>query len=318
MVDILSKDILPAFRRYYPTLTPLDHDWPLHVLSAGSNTVSPGTPEITLDADWSSLPGGWYQQQAGHGRKLRDFELVYIVAGRGRFWDEQLRCQDVAAGDVFLLAPGQWHHYTFLRETGWSEYWAVFNGPQAARLRGSGLFTPDRPVLRVLDDPELREMFENILTACHHHRPGFQMEAASWLLLIISRLFQADTVLKRTVNPTEEAIRSAIEWIEEAKQEELTMEEVAADLHVSYAHFRRCFKQTTGMSPHQYHLQVRLNHAKGLLTQTAMLIHEVAQACGFPDEHYFSRLFRKKTGCSPRVWREQAHLAPLPQKSGNS
>jgi transcriptional regulator GlxA family with amidase domain len=63
------------------------------------------------------------------------------------------------------------------------------------------------------------------------------------------------------------------------------------------------FAHHTGLSPHQYRLQVRLGRARTLLSETALSVKEVAFRCGFESEHYFSRLFRRKTGVAPGRWR---------------
>ena len=56
-------------------------------------------------------------------------------------------------------------------------------------------------------------------------------------------------------------------------------------------------------SPSQYHLNVRLNRAKELLTSTALSINEIASHTGFESVFYFSKLFKKKNGASPRSYR---------------
>ncbi len=298
---------LPS-RSFYPTLTPRDHEWGLHILSAGSNTIPAGTPEIGLDATWDSLPPEWYQSSTGPVRRLRDFELVYLVHGKGKFWDAEMRESPVDAGHALLLLPGQWHHYTYLQETGWSEYWVFFGGETAQRLRRNGFLDAKQPVLFGGRDDALIWHFERILELCQHRPLGFQMEAGACLLYLLGRLLGSEQIRHAQINPTAEAIRDAIDYLESNPAESVDIQQLAAELHLSYPHFRRVFKEQTGLSPHQYHLQVKLNQAKAMLNHSAFSISEISERIGFDDAHYFSRLFHKKTGLTPSEWRGQKEI----------
>ena len=71
-------------------------------------------------------------------------------------------------------------------------------------------------------------------------------------------------------------------------------------------HFRRCFKEETGTTPLGYLTDLRINRAKKLLRATPyQSIGSIAAGCGFSDEFYFSRVFRKETGISPREYRKK-------------
>ena len=74
---------------------------------------------------------------------------------------------------------------------------------------------------------------------------------------------------------------------------------------MSYRNFRHLFKHFTGLPPQQYHLELKLNHAKKLLTESRASIAEIASSVGFTNPFYFSRFFRQKTRRSPTQWRNQ-------------
>ena len=82
------------------------------------------------------------------------------------------------------------------------------------------------------------------------------------------------------------------------------MEDAAAGLYVSYAKFRRTFKAHTGLTPGQFHLQLRISRAKDLLTGTDLPVKQIALQLGFDSPYYFSRIFKKKTGHPPQEWRD--------------
>jgi len=68
-------------------------------------------------------------------------------------------------------------------------------------------------------------------------------------------------------------------------------------------HFARLFKKTTGVSPWNYALQLKIDKAKELLLSTGRSVKEVAGEVGFDDPNYFCRIFRKKTGVPPSRFR---------------
>lgn len=68
--------------------------------------------------------------------------------------------------------------------------------------------------------------------------------------------------------------------------------------------FGRAFKQSTGISPHRYVLEARIERAKELLAERVLSITEVALATGFATPSHFSVTFRRVTGITPRGWRE--------------
>ena len=77
--------------------------------------------------------------------------------------------------------------------------------------------------------------------------------------------------------------------------------------HVFYCsdHLRRRFKKTVGMTPTEYLIDLRLNHAKKLLTEhKGYTISEISTMCGYYDSRYFSRLFKKRLGVTPREFAE--------------
>jgi len=67
-------------------------------------------------------------------------------------------------------------------------------------------------------------------------------------------------------------------------------------------YFRKLFKQETGVTPLEYLTNLRIEHAKGLLSNASLTIRQIAAMVGYDDPYYFSRIFKKATGKSPSQW----------------
>ena len=76
---------------------------------------------------------------------------------------------------------------------------------------------------------------------------------------------------------------------------------------MSVSTFQRRWNEAMGITPARYALGLRLQEACRLLIETSDSISEVANACGFDDEFYFSRCFRREFGIPPRSYRKD-HL----------
>ena len=85
--------------------------------------------------------------------------------------------------------------------------------------------------------------------------------------------------------------------------DEITLEIVSEKFGISIRSLNRRFKQATGKSPMQYLQQLRIENAQELLKTSNLSIAEVAYNVGYPDNSYFSALFRKAISVSPKEYR---------------
>jgi AraC family transcriptional regulator len=90
-----------------------------------------------------------------------------------------------------------------------------------------------------------------------------------------------------------------LDLIESDLSENLSLSILANAAGLSEYHFLRMFKQSTGVTPHQYVINQRIERAKGLLQRTDMTVTEIAYLLGFSTPAHFSHHFRRKTGVTP-------------------
>lgn len=102
-----------------------------------------------------------------------------------------------------------------------------------------------------------------------------------------------------------EAFEALTEKIAASPELPWNFEKEARKLSVSYAHFRRLFEQFFQVPPGAFLLSARLEKAAGLLSGTTSAIRQIAHECGFEDEFYFSRIFKKYRNISPKLYREK-------------
>ena len=203
---------------------------------------------------------------------------------------------------VFLLFPGIWHAFAPRAEIGWTEHFVGFRGAYPETLQKKGFLDPAMPVYRPGRDLPLLENYYAIFELADAERPGFQLRIGALIIQMIAGLLSGDMATSLS-SEAESLVNQAKFLMQEYIYGMLTSRDFERHLSVSYSSFSSVFHDYTGMSPHQYFLQLKVNQAKLLLTNEGSSVKEVAFALNFESEFYFSRLFKKKTGFSPLQWK---------------
>lgn len=289
---------LQSHFRYLPVL-PAQRQWGLFLTDCGYTVIEPGTPyppQRHPDAyhfDWK------------RGRTLSEYQVVYITRGRGVFEAKGVRRQAIETGDVFVLFPGVWHRYAPDPKTGWDEQWIGFSGPLAERLLHAPFFRHSKPVLRIGAEDSLRRRFIELVDAVERNPAGAPFSSAGDILKIVG-------LIQERIRPVGASgrisglIREAQNRILEQAAHALDFEALAREFGVSYTTFRRRFRQQTGVAPAQFQNTIRINRARDLLSSTEFSVTEIAEQTGFDTVFYFSRVFKKKTGLTPKAFRDHA------------
>lgn len=103
---------------------------------------------------------------------------------------------------------------------------------------------------------------------------------------------------------TPDIVLQAAKYIDEHFAEPITADTLATLLHSSPRTMQRMFNKRLDLGPIDYLVQVRIEKAKALLCRTNAGLKDIAEAVGYADSYYFSRLFKRYTGASPSAYRE--------------
>ena len=117
---------------------------------------------------------------------------------------------------------------------------------------------------------------------------------------------KSDRIELSRVGPVDRRLRRAVEFMHDNFGREIAVEEIAASAYLSEYHFARLFKQVSGVTPHVYLANLRLERARKLLAETALPISEIASIVGYQSQSHFTKMFKAVTGVTPRAYREAA------------
>ena len=151
--------------------------------------------------------------------------------------------------------------------------------------------------------PDLAAAEQDTLRLIAHFqgkRPGYRMVAHEMLVSLMRRFFLC--LLGETPDSIAR-LAPAKELLEDLHAQTPDIPELAVLCHLSPTHFRRLFFRSFGMTAQSYRDKCRLTLAKELLSAQIGTVAEIAEACGFADANYFSRFFRKHSGCTPTQYR---------------
>ncbi|MGM9477450.1 helix-turn-helix domain-containing protein [Pedobacter sp. GSP4] len=294
--------MMDAFRKYLKTedeTEPVQPDWGINVLNVGHDVHPGGKPYPD-----AAHPNGYYFEWT-KGRQLSEYQLVYIASGSGVFEAEKIGTVEVQPGTLFFLYPGVWHRFKPNIKTGWTEYWVGFKGSYANHLMKQDCFNPERPLIHMGFNAEFINIFIQLIDTIKFGGLGSNQLGACLTIQLLGLVY-ASVLLKAQSNSRKLQVINNIKYsIHENLNSAISPELLAAKHNVSYAWFRKAFKEITGQSPGQYQLALKLQKACRMLTETDLSVAEVAYQNGFESEHYFSRLFKSKMQLSPSKYRNE-------------
>lgn len=122
------------------------------------------------------------------------------------------------------------------------------------------------------------------------------------LLIAVLKLPRMEARARTPLAPWQ--LRRAKDYLTENCLRSVRLEELASITGLSPSHFSHSFKASTGMSPHLWQINARLQYAKEMLSQKENSLTLVAAETGFSDHSHFSRVFRHHIGVSPSQWRK--------------
>jgi AraC-like DNA-binding protein len=252
---------------------------------------------------------GWFPQARYHYRERErgadEHILIFCVAGSG--WYEIDRQQHhIGANEALLIPRGVPHIYGADENTPWSIHWVHFIGTEV------DFFVYHLPAGEhtIPVDPQCAAAVEQLFNECYDSFVGgFVLYrfiyCAQILHHLLGRLF-FDNNLFSPVQRTSRfrSLESALTYLHQNIHQELSLSEMAEQSGLSISHFSYLFKQQTGYSPMDYFIHLKMQRACTMLSLTQKTVHEIAYEVGYSDPYYFSRIFKKVVGVSPRAYRE--------------
>jgi AraC-like DNA-binding protein len=249
-------------------------------------------------------------------RRLLDYLLVYIQEGTCCFWVDHQKYM-FHTGQFCLVQPGSLLSLEGLTNTVTPfVHFDIAYNPHREDSFPTRPGQIDLSAYSHLMQPTIQDLF-GVRVPVHVQPLNPTLVKEKLLQVIELANLQDPLTLLRTQHIMMEIILTIIEpyqreapvtapslnWItsyfSNHLSEPLSLEDMAQRANLSVSRFSFLFKQRYGISPHQYLMNMRINHAKELLTNTELNHGSIADYCGFADLHHFSKSFKLRTGTTP-------------------
>lgn len=259
-------------------------------------------------------------------------EIVYVLSGEARHIIDDKE-YFVKRGDISVINAYEKH--AFIGKEDADEPFLAYDlmftpdfldgtgieGEDFSRLSESFLFYSIFPEE---DEKDFKERF-NLITECqyeffgifeklydeyHRRENGYlnlmRLYTAEILIRLLRRVQQMDN---NTLSATQKhLVARVIEYVEQNYSIKIKMEDIAAKTFFNKHYVSRLFKKATGLSVHDFVIDVRIKEACKQLSATDRTIASIAVDCGFADMKTFYAAFKKQMGCTPKAFRNQRML----------
>ncbi len=274
-----------------------DKLWGFYVPTIGFQKIAKGTvyPPKNHPPEYLFNPS--------NGRKLQEYQLIYIVQGEGDFESSYCKKTRVVSGTILFIFPNVWHSYTPNVETGWEVYWLGFNGIAATSFFTKTNFTPTNAIIPVGFNEAIVLLLQQGIDIAETQKMAYQQMLAGITQLVLSTIFYAEKNNFFTNTDVTQKINYAKTLMRNINYSNTSIQQIAKELNMSYSWFRRLFKAYTGFSPTQYLIEINIQQAKNLLRNTEQSVKAIGYSLQFESTSYFVTLFKEKTGLTPKAYR---------------
>ena len=238
------------------------------------------------------------------GRCLRkngrvDYHILYIKEGVCRLTVNK-KTEMVEKGNIILFRPGQRQQYAFLKEDMSTSCYIHFTGVGCEHILDKLGFS-DEYVTYIGKSKRFEDVFEQMVCEYSLKQNSYEYCVSGLLMQLLSMISRNSKITKNK-KPNKLVEKACLRIYENLTT--ITIKELADECYLSVGRFSHIFKEVTGKSPLEYIIEMRLQKATDMLTNTDFPISKIASDCGYPDQNYFSRLFKKVLGVSPSHFRK--------------
>lgn len=235
---------------------------------------------------------------------LISFLCFIVLDGTGELTYDDESYKLVTGDCVFIDCRKAYSHST--SDNLWSLQWCHFYAPSLPAIYDKYKERGGRPVFH----PKNIASFTNIFTELYD-----LASSADYIrdMRINERLGRLLTLLMEQSWHPENAVvgRKRLElsvikvYLDEHYAEKITLDDLAERFFINKFYLTKIFKETYGVTINNYIMERRITRAKQMLRFTDMTVDEISIALGMDSANYFSRMFRKVEGITPREYRKQ-------------
>ena len=222
-------------------------------------------------------------------RIRKDYYFLYVMNGKIEYDNDV-----ISEGDIIVFESER--EISYKKKGDFSYLWLHFTGFEAVGLISETIGMMNRKI-HIGYHKDIEELFEKLFKE-------FIIKDKYFETVTVCILKEIMSLTARYMNKSSVPLKS-IAYIHENYDENISVKHLADMEELSLTAYRNLFKKHTGVSPNDYLINLRVNIACRLLSQTNERIGDIANKVGYTDQYYFSRIFSGKMKVSPREYRKR-------------
>ncbi len=231
-----------------------------------------------------------------------DYQLLYVAKGSGIFHEDG-QMTAVPQGNIVIFHPGETQQYAYQYQDKPEIYWIHFTGRNAGELLEKAGLSGQRVYFIGFQDKCI-ECFEKIIFELQLKPPLYEQLSAAVFMELLAYMGRKRLEADNAGTQTRDAnIQKVLESLHTQSGLQWNITDLAKQCNLSPNRFMHKFKAQVGMPAMEYLAKIRIEKAKGLLLNSALSIKEISNIVGYENPLYFSRLFSKQEGVSPKAFR---------------
>lgn len=237
-------------------------------------------------------------------RVLEGYKMVFVTKGRGSLTIDGTS-HSLEAGDMFALFPKERHEYRSDPDDPWEIMWVAISGRISPDLMGELGLTGTDFIRKNILNPSIKKTLTTLIHALGDREDTSRLAATGQLYVLLAYLKQAAGLIENTPETASSisCVEQAARFIEQNYYIDLDVQTLCDYVSYSRSYLSRVFHQETGYTIPEYINKIRMENAMELLRETTLPLREIAASVGIHDSFYFSKLFKKYTGRTPREFR---------------
>lgn len=238
-----------------------------------------------------------------------DYQLLYVASGQAHFWF-QGKEKIVPAGHMVIYYPKETQNYVYYGKDQTEVYWVHFTGNNVKNILRRNGITDNTHIIYSGTSLEYSRIFKQMILELQQCQTDYEEMLSMLLQQIFIALHRQMTKERKIKNEyLETEMELATQYFNANYNTAISVEDYATSRGMSISWFIRSFKQYTGSTPMQYIVSLRITNAQVLLETTSYNIKEIGLIVGYDNPLYFSRIFSKQKGVSPKEYRKQLNLS---------
>lgn len=222
-----------------------------------------------------------------------DFHIIYVISGECKV-EIDGKSETMRENGFAIYFPGQRQYY---QDKKCKRYWIHFSGVYAESLLEKYGF--EAKVYQGRENPEIKDLLREMSEEYLFIGEKSIMKNVVLLQMLILRLHESITS-EEYINP---AVSGLVKQVNNDCRETVDIKMYADKARMGEESFCHLFRKSMGIPLHKYVTRVRMKEAVRLLKYSSISISQIAYEVGYDDPLYFSRIFKKYYGVSPKFMR---------------